>query len=80
MHPGKGRRYRSYLLRCWQEEARPGRAPVWRFALLEVGREWRRWGFGDLEALMAFLRSEVMGEGEEGPGGDSASPVEGFEP
>ena len=52
---------RAYLLRCWQEgEALPGEEAIWRFSLEELGRERHRYGFGDLQELMAFLRTELM--------------------
>lgn len=65
MHAPKNLPSQSYLLRCWQEgDPRLGERPVWRFSLQEIGEEGRRWGFGDLEALVAFLR-RVTGVGEE---------------
>ena len=58
--------YRAYLLRCWQEgEAAPGHEPTWRFSVEEVLHERRRQGFSSLEGLIAFLRAELAGEGEE---------------
>lgn len=48
--------YHAFLLRCWQE------GKEWRFSLSEVAGEQRRLGFPDLDALVAFLRREVMGE------------------
>jgi hypothetical protein len=52
----KRKGYQAYLLRCWQE------GEAWRFSLNEVAGEQRQHGFPDLDALMAFLRREVMGE------------------
>jgi hypothetical protein len=56
---------RAYLLRCWQEgETTPGHEPHWRFWLEEVLHKRRRKGFGNLEALFAFLRAELTGNEE----------------
>jgi len=64
---------RAYLLRCWQEEpSEPGEAPTWRFSLQEVGAAQRRWGFRDLDALVAFLRETMMEEEPETSGAQSA--------
>jgi hypothetical protein len=65
--PGeKSHPHRAYLLRCWREgEALAGQEPFWRFSLEEVVPERRRKGFSSLEALLAFLRAELAGEGEE---------------
>jgi len=53
--------YQVFLLRVWRERpASPGRPAVWRFSLEDVRTRERR-GFGDLEALVAFLRAEVIG-------------------
>jgi hypothetical protein len=57
---------RTYLLRCWQEGGTvPGQEPCWRFWLEEVLQGRRRQGFGNLEALFAFLRAELAGNAEE---------------
>lgn len=65
MYASKRLPSRSYLLRCWQEQVSgPGGAPVWRFSLQEVGAGGRRWGFSDLDTLVAFLR-EALGEESE---------------
>ncbi len=47
----------TYLLRCWREQV--GGKWCWRFFLQEVGGQGGRWGFGDLEALFAFLRTHL---------------------
>ncbi|HBY92381.1 MAG TPA: hypothetical protein DEP84_00215 [Chloroflexi bacterium] len=62
MAEGKADLSRAYLLRCWREghSAEEGEA-AWRFSLEEVGEERRRRGFMTLEALLAFLRSELGG-------------------
>ena len=51
---------RAYLIRCWQERnADPSSDPHWRFSVEEVLHERKRWGFKDLEKLIAFLRIEL---------------------
>jgi len=53
--------YRAYLLRCWQEgDAVTDQEPLWRFSVEDVFGERRRQGFGSLEALVAFLRVELV--------------------
>lgn len=66
MHGEKSHPYRAYLLRCWREgEAAPGQEPLWRFSVEEILHERRRKGFSSLEALVAFIRSELaIGEEE----------------
>jgi hypothetical protein len=58
--------YRTYLVRCWQErEAALGEESHWRFWLEEISHKQRKKGFGNLEALFAFLRTELArDEGE----------------
>jgi hypothetical protein len=54
---------RAYLVRCWQEHnSVPGHGPHWHFSVEEVLYERKRRGFMDLEALVAFLRSELSTE------------------
>ena len=53
--------YHAYLLRFWEERGRAADAGVWRFSL-EDPRTGEQHGFGDLEALLAWLR-EVMTAG-----------------
>ena len=54
--------YRSYLLRCWVEHGftvgHPGR---WRFSVEDPRTATRR-GFTNWEALVAFLRTELLDE------------------
>jgi hypothetical protein len=53
--------YRAYLLRCWPEgDVGGSQAPPWRFSVEAVHGERCRQGFGSLEALVAFLRSELV--------------------
>ena len=48
-----------HLLTMWQERPDiPGRPAVWRFSLEDV-RTRQRHGFGSLEGLVAFLRTQV---------------------
>jgi hypothetical protein len=62
MHRGKVKSYRSYLLRCWQEQGgTPGQPPVWRSVLPEVVGEQRRLAFGSFELMVDFLLDELMG-------------------
>ena len=77
----KSHPYRAYLLRCWRERGAAGKEPLWRFSVEEIlpfdpsagsGQrklrtlhERRRKGFSSLEALVAFIRSELaIGEEE----------------
>jgi hypothetical protein len=53
----KDKSYRAYLLRCWQDEP-----AAWRFSVEEVRAEPRRRGLRDLEALVTFLRSELIAQ------------------
>ena len=54
--------YRAYLLRCWQEgDVGTDQEPLWRFSMEDVFGERHRQGFGSLEALVAFLRVELIG-------------------
>jgi len=58
---GKNEPYRAYLLRCWQEgDAVTDQESLWRFSVEDVFGERRRQGFGSLEALVAFLRVELV--------------------
>lgn len=60
-------RYLSFLFRCWEEGRRqPGVARAWRFSLEDVHTGHRR-GFASLEALLAYVRTEMEGEiGQDG--------------
>jgi CRISPR/Cas system endoribonuclease Cas6 (RAMP superfamily) len=61
MRKKKNELYRAYLLRCWQEgDAGTDREPLWRFSVEDVFGERRRQGFGSLEALIEFLRVELV--------------------
>ena len=54
--------YRSYLLTVWEERSEePDTPSAWRFSL-EEARTGKRRGFADLEALIAFLRTELIDE------------------
>ena len=65
MQKDQGKRHfdRAYLLRCWREDDVPSHAGAsWRFSVEEIWGERRRWGFGSLERLVAFLREQLEGE------------------
>jgi hypothetical protein len=48
------------MLRCWEARGeRPGSPGAWRFSLENVQTKEKR-GFPDLEALMNYLRAEMM--------------------
>ena len=53
-------RYRAYLLRLW--DANPRGPSAWH-ASLEDTHTGERWGFADLERLLAFLTAEI-GDGK----------------
>lgn len=60
-------RYRSYLLRCWEERSHLPRGPtVWRFSLQNPHTGERR-GFASLEALFAALQSQLEVEDQPPP-------------
>ena len=62
----ESRRYRAYLLRCWQEvEAAPGKEPHYRFSVEEILHKRPRRGFDSLDALVVFLRAELAGGRDE---------------
>ena len=60
------KRYRSYLLRLWQEEG--GNPPLWRASLESPGSGERR-GFASLAALFDFLENEIA-QGRPGASAD----------
>ena len=65
MPPEKTGAYRSFLLRCWQEQnADQDKPPLWRFALQEVAEEQRQHAFSSFEQLVDFLRNEVVADEE----------------
>jgi hypothetical protein len=52
-------RYRTYLLRFWEERGQQIAEPAaWRFSL-EDPRIGQRTGFGDFKSLVTFLRSQT---------------------
>ena len=66
-------RYHAYLLRFWEVRSEyPGRPPAWRFSLVDAETR-QKYGFPDLEALVAFLRAEMEGHAA---GMDSTSGAE----
>jgi hypothetical protein len=56
-------RYRSYVVRCWQERSVQAAQEivVWRFSLEDPCTNQRR-GFATLEALMLSLQTELADE------------------
>lgn len=61
MRKEKNEPYRAYLLRCWQEgDVGIDQEPLWRFSVEDVFGERRQQGFGNLEALVSFLRAEFI--------------------
>ena len=61
MRKEKNELYRAYLLRCRREgDAGTDQGPLWRFSVEDVFGERRRQGFGSLEALIEFLRVELV--------------------
>lgn len=62
--------YRAYLLRCWREiSEETGVEGRWNFSLEEILYKRRRKGFTSLEALVDFLKAELI-EGEDSPNVD----------
>jgi hypothetical protein len=59
-------RFRSFLLRCWEEvDDSEDEAGVWRFSLEEPGG--KRLGFSTIKSLMQFLEQDLYkGQGHEG--------------
>ena len=58
--PSTPPRYVAYLLRCWAEASAGSTAlPVWRFSLEDPHTGQRR-GFSSLDALIGWLRTEVL--------------------
>lgn len=56
--------YRSFLLRCWQEEelengGEPGESSLWRFVLVQLNGRSSAKGFACLEELVDYLRSQL---------------------
>jgi hypothetical protein len=58
--PAKPLRYRSYVVRCWQEHSVHARREtrVWRFSLQDPRTNERR-GFATLEALLVSLQADL---------------------
>ncbi len=56
---------RAYMLRFWEIRSRdPNHPPAWRFSL-EDPHTGDRLGFADLEALVAFLQTELADIGRQ---------------
>ncbi|MDJ0752788.1 MAG: hypothetical protein QNJ45_04665 [Ardenticatenaceae bacterium] len=55
--PSDKRRYRTFILRSWQEN-RVDHPPIWRFSLEMIGSK-ERYGFTDLNDVLAFLQNTI---------------------
>jgi hypothetical protein len=54
-------RSRAFLFRCWSKaDAPPGMPFDWHLSVSEIGGEQRQRDFADLEALMDFIRLEIL--------------------
>jgi hypothetical protein len=61
MSPEKLKAYRSFLLRCWQEEEiAPGQHPAWRFSIEGVSSSLDRQGFNNLQELLTFIYNALL--------------------
>jgi hypothetical protein len=61
MSPEKLKVYRSFLLRCWQEEdISSGQGSTWRFSVEGVSSHLGRQGFNNLHELLIFLHSTLL--------------------
>jgi hypothetical protein len=62
MKPVQDTTYRVYLLRLWRERpASPQHPAVWRYSVEDTCTRQRH-GFGRLEELTAFLRTQAENE------------------
>ena len=61
----KTSRYRSFLLRLWQEEDMDGTA-TWRGEAesIQTGRQWQ---FAGLESIIAFFRTQILADPTKDP-------------
>lgn len=54
------RKYRAFLLRCWQDEAaKPGGEAVWRFKLVHFDGRQTKKVFTQLEEVVTYLGAEL---------------------
>ena len=68
MSPEKLKAYRSFLLRCWQEEeVPPGQPQAWRFSIEGISSSLDRQGFNNLPELLAFLYNALLITDIKGP-------------
>ena len=52
--------YRVFLLRCWKEiDSSASEGAVWRFTLVQVGKDERKRGFCCLADLFNFLQDQL---------------------
>lgn len=54
--------YHTYILRFWKEPDDAKEGGKWRFTLLDPTKG-HRYGFSSIDDLLAFLNSQVEGEG-----------------
>ncbi|HMP41265.1 MAG TPA: hypothetical protein PKA05_12845 [Roseiflexaceae bacterium] len=71
---GTPSRYRSYLLRFWEERGHTREQVAWRFSL-ENPLTGERHGFVTLEALMQFLQAELVPVDDELSGDTTVTPA-----
>lgn len=58
-------RNKSYILRLWETRAQtPGEPPSWRF-ILEDPQDRARYGFANIETLIAFLNDKTQSRSPE---------------
>jgi hypothetical protein len=74
MFPEKLKVYRSFLVRCWQEEEiSSSQAAPWRFSVEGVSSPLERQGFNNLQDLLVFLHEMLLivdPEGDPAAAGD----------
>ncbi|MCP5097400.1 MAG: hypothetical protein GY943_17790 [Chloroflexi bacterium] len=49
----------AFLIRCWRER------DEWRFIVETVSQEREQHGFANLEALLAFMQTQLMSENKQ---------------
>ncbi len=53
--------YQTFILRFWQEQGDAPDGPTWRFSI-EDPKRGNRYGFSNLNELIAFLHTQINGE------------------
>ena len=59
MTQSKRPRYRTYMLRCWEETVDRDDLAIWRFSLQDLASRERQ-GYTSLTALVIALQDELM--------------------